>query len=265
VSTGPVPVDWHKATSITEAPDTLAHEAANAAASYRALPAAALDEKRYVKWTRDFGQWLARAQPLRVFVAPLLKLASQPDETERDFHARVQHAMRESRDTEVEALRARYAPKMARVTDKARKAEEIVGREEQQVEQQKLQTAFSIGATMLGALMGRKAVTLSTLGRATTAARGVGRSIKESQDVGKAKERLAEAQQELATLEAQLQEEIAAIGTDAGAAVSIESVEIKPKRGAVEVQLVALAWQPIAFEPQAAGSGANGAATSPGR
>jgi hypothetical protein len=202
---------------------------------------------------------------LRVFVAPLLKLASQPDETERDFHARVQHAMRESRDTEVEALRARYAPKMARVTDKARKAEEIVGREEQQVEQQKLQTAFSIGATMLGALMGRKAVTLSTLGRATTAARGVGRSIKESQDVGKAKERLAEAQQELATLEAQLQEEIAAIGTDAGAAVSIESVEIKPKRGAVEVQLVALAWQPIAFEPHAAGSGANGAATSPGR
>ena len=196
---------------------------------------------------RDFGQWIARAQALRVFVAPSLKLASTPDETEREFQVRVQHAVCESRDADVEALRARYAPKIARVAEKARKAQDIVGREEQQVEQQKLQTAFSIGATMLGALMGRKAATLSTLGRATTAARGVGRSIKESQDVAKAQERLAEAQQELAALEAQLEEEIAGIGSETAAAVSIETVEIKPKRGAVEIQLVAPAWQPTAF------------------
>jgi hypothetical protein len=95
MSTGPVPVDWDKAILITEGPDTLSHEAANATATYRTLPAAALDDKRYVKWTRDFGQWLAGAQALRLFVAPSLKLASLPDETERDFHARVQHAMRD--------------------------------------------------------------------------------------------------------------------------------------------------------------------------
>jgi hypothetical protein len=247
VTPGPVPVDWQKATPVTEAPDTLSHGPASPAATYRTLPSAGLDEKRYVKWARDFGQWLARAQALRVFVAPSLKLASSPDETERDFQLRVQHATRESRDAEVEALRARYAPKIARVAEKARKAQEIVGREEQQVEQQKLQTAFSIGATMLGALMGRKAASLSTLGRATTAARGVGRSIKESQDVGKAKEKLVEAQQELAAIEAELQEEIAAIGSEHAATVSIETVELKPKRGAVEVQLVALAWQPTAY------------------
>jgi hypothetical protein len=247
VSSGPVPVDWQKATPVKEAPDTLSHGPASPAATYRKLPSAGLDEKRYVKWTRDFGQWLARAQALRVFVAPSLKLASSPDETERDFQVRVQHATRESRDAEVEALRARYAPKIARVAEKARKAQEVVGREEQQVEQQKLQTAFSIGATMLGALMGRKAASLSTLGRATTAARGVGRSLKETQDVGKAKEKLVEAQQELAAIEAELQEEIAAIGSEHAVTVSIETVEIKPKRGAVEVQLVALAWQPTAY------------------
>jgi hypothetical protein len=251
VASGPVPVDWQKAVPVTEAPDTLSHDATNAAATYRPLPAAGLDEKRYVKWTRDFGVWLARAQALRVFVAPSLKLASMPDETERDFQVRVQHAMRESRDDEVEALRASYAPKLARVAEKARKAQEIVGREEQQVDQQKLQTAFSIGATMLGALMGRKAASISTLGRATTAARGVGRSLKESQDVAKAKEKQAEAQQELAALEAKLEEDIAAIGSETAAAVSIETVEIKPKRGAVEIQLVALAWRPIAFRTTA--------------
>jgi hypothetical protein len=84
-------------------------------------------------------------------------------------------------------------------------------RQQQQASQQKLQTVVSIGATMLGALMGRRAVSLSTLGRATTAARGVGRSAKATQDVAKAQERLQEAQAELAALEAELQQAVAAL------------------------------------------------------
>ncbi len=48
--------------------------------------------------------------------------------------------------------------------------------------------AVSIGATIFGALLGRKAVSASTLGRATTAARGMGRVGKESQDVARATE-----------------------------------------------------------------------------
>jgi hypothetical protein len=102
----------------------------------------------------------------------------------------------------------------------------------------------SFGATMLGALMGRKAVSLSTLGRATTAARGVGRSMKEAQDVARARERLQEAEAELAAAETELRDEIAALehGPDAPA---IDVIEIKPKRGGVDVRLVALAWKGI--------------------
>jgi hypothetical protein len=74
--------------------------------------------------------------------------------------------------------------------------------------------------------------------------RGVGRSVKESQDVGRAKEKLATAQQELEALQNELNEEIAAISAvDAGAAVVVETIEIKPKRGGVDVRLVALAWK----------------------
>jgi hypothetical protein len=97
---------------------------------------------------------------------------------------------------------------------------------------------------MLGALMGRKTVSVSTLGRATTAARGVGRSMKEAQDVARAQERLQEAEAELAAVEAELRDEIAALehGPDAAA---IDVIEIKPKRGGVDVRLVALAWKGI--------------------
>jgi seryl-tRNA synthetase len=126
-----------------------------------------------------------------------------------------------------------------------RKAQETVQREQQQVGQQQLQTVVSLGATVLGALMGRRAVSVSTLGRATTAARGVGRSMKEAEDVERAKARLQEAEAELAAIEAELNRAVAEITGAGEVTVPVETSEIKPKRGSVDVRLVALAWQPI--------------------
>jgi hypothetical protein len=54
-----------------------------------------------------------------------------------------------------------------------------VERESEQVTQQALQAAISIGTTLIGAFLGRKAVTASTLGHATTAVRGAGRVLEE--------------------------------------------------------------------------------------
>ena len=242
---GPIPVDWERAEETSFEPESLTQPGASLAAPHQPLPPAALDKKRYTAWTKDFQEWVTRGQPLTIYSVPSMKLVSKPGESERDFQARIQHTGRESRDAAVEKLRQQYAPKVARLQEKARKAEEAVGKEQQQASQQKLQTAVSIGATMLGALMGRRAVSLSTLGRATTAARGVGRSAKETEDVAKAQVRLQEAQAELAALEAELQQEVAALEGGASGGVALETIEIKPKRGGVDVQIVALAWKPI--------------------
>jgi hypothetical protein len=85
---------------------------------------------------------------------------------------------------------------------------------------------------MLGALMGRRAVSLSTLGRATTAARGVGRSAKETEDVAKAQARLQEAQSEARRARAELQQEVAALEGAAPGGVALETIEIKPSEAA---------------------------------
>jgi hypothetical protein len=145
----------------------------------------------------------------------------------------------------VETLRARFAPKVTRLTEKRRKAQEVLEREQQQVGQQQLQTAVSLGATMLGALMGRRSATLSTLGRATTAARGVGRSMKEAQDVERAQIRLQEAEAELAALNTDLEHEVAALEQSSEAKAALDVIEIRPRRGNVDIRLVALAWQPV--------------------
>jgi len=73
-----------------------------------------------------------------------------------------------------------------------------------------VQTAVSIGATVLGALFGRKLGT-GTVGRGTTAARGAARAMEQQQDVERAKEDLEAAEQQLARLEEELQAEIATV------------------------------------------------------
>ena len=243
---GAIPVDWEHAATGVEPPDSLSNAKDAPRATYHPLPALALNPKHYVDWSRDFSDWVLRSQPLTLFSSPALKLVSEPAESEREFRIRCQQVAREARDGAVETLRARFAPKVTRLNEKVRKARELVEREEQQVGQQTLQTAVSLGATMLGALMGRRSVSLSTLGRATTAARGVGRSMKESQDVERARVRLHEAEAEFAAVEAELQQAIAALDDTSHATAPFDVVEIKPKRGNVDVRLVALAWQPVA-------------------
>ena len=242
---GAVPVDWDNAEPAGQTPEDLVGTLPNPSSSFDTLPPAALNAKKYAAWTKDFGQWVMRAERLTLYSAAAVKLTSRAGESERDFRLRLSQAARESRDAEVQKLRGKYAPKVARLTQRVQTAEAGVTREQDQASQQRTQTMVSFGATVFGALLGRKAVSASTLGRATTAVRGVGRSVKETQDVGRAKEKLTAAQEELQALENELHEEVAALSAvDSGTAV-IETIEIKPKRGGVDVRLVALAWRPV--------------------
>jgi Sec-independent protein translocase protein TatA len=108
-----------------------------------------------------------------------------------------------------------------------------------------MQAAISVGASILGAFLGRKTVSVANIGRATTAIRGAGRAIKESKDVGQAEENVSALQQQLADLETQFKTE-----TDALAAATdplhetLDTVSLKPTKANIAVKLVALAWTP---------------------
>ena len=111
-------------------------------------------------------------------------------ESEGEFRGRLQLKAREQRDALSEELRTRYAPRLASLEERIRKAQLAIEREQEQAKGQKLQTAISFGATILSAFTGRKLTSLSTLGRATTAARGVGRTLDQSGEVERAKDNL---------------------------------------------------------------------------
>ena len=108
-----------------------------------------------------------------------------------------------------------------------------------------MQTAISFGTTLLGAFMGRKRVSTSTLGRATTAARGVSRSMKEGQDIGRAEDTVEALQQRLADLDAEFKQVTAELEARTDPLTEpLETISIKPKKTNIAVQLVALVWAP---------------------
>jgi hypothetical protein len=240
---GPVPVDWANATRVDWTPEMLEHDAPEHA-TFADAPAPALRVPNYAAWSKQFAASLAASESIDLFKSTSTGEISRPDESERDFRARLQQASREARDSALDALRRKYAPRQAALEDKLRRAKQAVDRETEQATGQKLQTAISVGATLVGALLGRKAINVGTLGRATTAARGVGRSMKESEDIDRAKTTLAAIEEQQRDLEDQLRAETATLESNDAATEKLERISSKPKKANVDVKLVALVWTP---------------------
>lgn len=239
-----VPVNWENSQAVELAVSDL-EKSPEGDARYADLPPAAGQSKSYAAWNRDLIGWLYQSQALELLKSPSFGLVSQPGEEERDFRVRLQQAAREQRDDAVEQLRKKYAPKIATMQERLRKAEQRVEKEKAQASQAGLQTVFSIGATLLGAFTGRKVISSSTISKVSSAARKAGQAMEQSKDVGQAAETVEAIQQQLAELEAQFTEETAALEAKLDPqAETFETVAIKPKKADISVQLVALAWAP---------------------
>jgi hypothetical protein len=247
VTDAAVPVRWEASTPLAVAVADL-EKSPGAAGNWAPLPSAGAKPKSYEDWSRDLAAWLYGQQRLDLLRDPESGAVSRPGESERDFRVRIREAARADRDARVEALRKKYAPKRAALEDRLQRAQQAQARESGQVTQRGVQAAISIGATILGGLLGRKTISVTNIGRATTAARDASRVLKEREDVTRAQETVAGVQQDLAALEAELQTEITAL--DARAEPErLEPVAIRPKKTDVRVRLCALAWIPYWHDP----------------
>jgi hypothetical protein len=250
ITDGVVPVEWDQA-SVVDLPISDLEPSAQRNANFAELPAAAGKAKSYKAWEKEFAGWLYRTQKLELLTSPSLNETSEPDESERDFRIRLQQTAREKRDAEVERLRQKYAPKIAALDEKRRRAEQALEREAEQAKGQKMQTAISFGTTILSSFLGRKSLSLTTLGRATTAARGVGRSMKEAQDVDRAQETVAAVNQQLEELDAQFKTETDALESSFDPQTeSLQTISLKPTKANVAVKILSLAWTPYWHDAQ---------------
>ncbi|MEQ1945549.1 MAG: ATP-binding protein [Bryobacteraceae bacterium] len=244
IGTGAIAADWASAQEVEAGPADLEAEPAEGA-RFAEMPPAAAKAKSYATWEKDFGTWLYQTQKLSLLRSPATGVTSNAGESERDFRTRLQQTAREQRDAVAETLRQKYAPKLATLQERLRRAQQMVERQQAEAAQQKIGTVISIGTTLLGAFLGRKAISTTTISKASTAVRTAGRMMKENQDIAQAGETVEVLQQALNDLNAQFQAEVEA----AQAKLSpenepLEGLEIAPKKSNVNVKLVGLVWVP---------------------
>lgn len=239
-----VPVDWSEAQDVDLNPNDLERNPTSGA-QFALLPGAASQAKNYAAWQRDFVAAIYGTRKLTLLKSTTYSQVSAIDEKEGDFRVRLQQASREQRDAAVAKLRAKYAPKITALNERLRRAEQAVEREVAQARQAKFSSVLSIGSTLLGAFLGKKAISATNIGKAGTAIRSVGRAAEQSGDVDRAGETVEAVKQQLADLDAQFQAEARAIETSRDPAnETLETIELRPSKANINVKLIALAWVP---------------------
>ncbi len=211
---------------------------------FATIPACAAKAKNYDAWNKTFATWLFRTQCIDLFSSPGLKETSHPGESERDFRIRLQQSAREQRDALKAKLQTKYAPKLEALAQKKAKAEQKQEVEKEQASSQMLNTAVTVGAGLLGALFGRKAVSATNLTRVGQAVRAGSRAMKERGDITRAGENVEAIDQQIQELNAQLESEIAALDTKVDPSTEVfETVTLRPKKTGITLRLVALGWK----------------------
>ncbi|MGI9247123.1 MAG: ATP-binding protein [Steroidobacteraceae bacterium] len=214
-------------------------------AVFASVPGLALTTRAQQQFTKALAEHVYRTASATVLRCPAAKVSATPGASESEFRAQLAQTLRERRDAAVDALRRKYASRLATLADRQRRAEQRLERERSQASSETMSSALSVGGSLLGALFGgrRRA---SALGKAAAAARSVGRIGKERSDVARAEADIVALREQYETLDSELAAEVAALesGFDASA-IEVEAVEIKARKSDIGVTDLALVWQPV--------------------
>ena len=199
--------NWSDAQVVKHDHDDLGVEPLTSA-SFEVVPPGLAQVSNYKAWAKDLAVWLCQSQKYYLLFNPDFNMYSDPGETEGAFRVRVQQRSNELRDEASSKLRAKYAPKLNSLQERIRVAEQKLERETQASREHEVQSAISIGATILGAIVSRRPISSTTLGKASSAAKGVGRASMKRQDAMRAGETLQSLHEQLSELEAQFRSDM---------------------------------------------------------
>ena len=233
---------WETGETLPEPPEV---EPAPRTGSFASLPSALAGPKGYAALATALKGHLARTAKLVVYAAPDLDAVSRPGESEADFRVRITQRAKEWRDSRIDDVRGRFAQKIASLTDRIERARQKVEREKAEAKNQSMQTYVSIGSAVLGALLGRKMASSTTIGKAATSMRTASRAARQQADVAHAEESLATLEERRRALEEEVDAELERIRVEADPSrIVLETIDIPAKKTDISVDDVVLAWIP---------------------
>ncbi|NND05566.1 MAG: type IV secretion system DNA-binding domain-containing protein [Saprospiraceae bacterium] len=232
-------VDWSRAEYLDDWQRKLSSDPYQGpVASYSEVPKTLTSAKEMKQVSNDFADWLYHEQGFEIAEQEKLKLHQKPDETLEAFQMRVNLAMREARDKELDALQDKYEVKMDRLEERLRKKELKQAEQQADLSQRKTAEWVGVAETIFSVFSGRR----RSLNTATTKMRMRRKASHQLEATQADIDVLMEAQDELRE---ELDEKLGEIGDQwQSIANDIGKEEIKPRRADVKVDAVYLVWKP---------------------
>jgi hypothetical protein len=214
-------------------------------ASFAPLPALAQRPPSYARWAKMLESRLFQSRPLSVYECRALKTFSNAGESLGDFRVRLRDRFHQAATSRSRSC-ARSGARLATLRERQRRAQERAEREKDDYSSKKLESAVSLGASVLGALFGRKLASATNVGRAASVARSVGRAAREREDIARAEESAEAISAQLDELEAQLQAELEVLRGERSDVAQLDFTEIaiSPRKGDLSVDSLVLLWMP---------------------
>jgi hypothetical protein len=233
---------WEAGEPLAEPPEI---EPAPRPGTFASLPGPLAGPGGYSRLAASLRGYLARSSTLAVWRAAAIDAVSLPEESEADFRVRITQRVKEWRDRELERVRDRYAAKLAAIAERIERARQKVEREKAEAKSQSMQTYVSIGSAVLGALLGRRTVSSTTIGKAATSMRSASRAARQQADVAHAEESLLSLEEKKLALEEEIAAELDRIRLDATVErMELERIDVPARKTGISVDEVVLAWVP---------------------
>lgn len=233
---------WEQGRSLDEPP---AVEPAPRPGTFASLPGGLAGPRGYVTLAASLKSHLARTSKLTVWRAAAIDAVSRPDESEGEFRVRIAQRVKEWRDAQIDRVRDRHAAKLATLTERIERARQKVEREKAEAKNQSLQTYVSIGSAVIGALLGRKMASSTTIGKAASSMRSASRAARQQADVAHAEESLSSLEEKKLALEDEIAVELDRIRMETTPErIELESLTIPARKNDIAVEDVVLAWVP---------------------
>jgi phage host-nuclease inhibitor protein Gam len=211
-----------------------------AAASYGTVPSQFNTQEKIQNLGRSLPDYLLRSSRLKISTHKDLKITQQQGEDERAFSIRVRDAARERRDSEVQKIQDDYESKISKIETKIKSLERSLQSDQDEVKARKREEYLGVGETVLGFFIGRRRST-----GITTASRRRRMTQQAQNDVEKAQGKLSDLKKDVDELEAELKDAVGRITRRwDGVLDEVSTIEIKPSRSEIDIDLLALAWVP---------------------
>jgi hypothetical protein len=241
-------ISWNETRQIPASLDQLSPQPTEKAVFF-IPPAPMTRESSYKAWKKEFMHWLIGSQKFYLLLSPSTKQYSNAGETERDFRLRLMKAATEKRDSDVTKLKQKYAPRLTALEQKIRRAQADFEQAQIHARERQVGAAIDIGATVLGAIVGRRGST-ATLRQARTAAKDISKMAGGAKTIESTGETLQSLENQLHELDHQFREELRQVEQKYNpSAENLEPVGFAPKQTNVSVGAFVPVWAPYALLP----------------